>query len=244
MGDRYARKRLSRKEPPEPSSLYDFFCIAEGYNCSMESMRRLGGVAQNQWGLFTTGQAERVGVSRLQLSRLAGAGNLERISQGVYRVVGAPSLEHEQIFAAWLVLDNKDFDPSRQPEAVVAGTAAARMHDIGDFWIESIDFYTPRRRSTRRPDVRTRVRALTRSEYTLVNGLPTLTAERTIVDLLQSGVDESLVVDALRDGSHRGIVSHLGLARALSALGGERNTAASLAQSLVSAANYPPPKTP
>lgn len=184
------------------------------------TMRDLGAIAQRQWGLVTTKQAHAAGVARLQLSRLAGGGALERVSQGIYRLAGAPALENEQILASWVALDGKDFDPARQPAAVVAGVAAARVHEIGDFWIETIDFFTPIRRVSRRPDVRTRVRTLARGEYTLVDGLPTLTGARTIADLVELWTDESLVADALRDGIDRGIVDLRHLSDHLAPLAG------------------------
>lgn len=46
-------------------------------------IRRLGQVAEQQWGLVTTRQAADVGVSRLQLSRLQQVGTLERLTFGV-----------------------------------------------------------------------------------------------------------------------------------------------------------------
>ncbi|MEZ5199858.1 MAG: type IV toxin-antitoxin system AbiEi family antitoxin domain-containing protein [Micropruina glycogenica] len=40
---------------------------------------------------MTTAQAVRRGVSRLYLSRLADAGLLEQVGQGVYRAAGVPA---------------------------------------------------------------------------------------------------------------------------------------------------------
>ena len=59
-------------------------------------------------------------------------------------------------------------------------------------------------------------RALTRDEVVPVNGLPTLTVERTIADLVEIGTDLSLVADCVRDAvradkllSPEQLVSHL-----------------------------------
>ncbi|MFT4218634.1 MAG: type IV toxin-antitoxin system AbiEi family antitoxin domain-containing protein [Micropruina sp.] len=65
---------------------------------------KLGAVAERRWGLATTTQAEMVGVSRKQLSRMASAGALERVAQGVYRMAGAPPQDNEAIYATWLAL--------------------------------------------------------------------------------------------------------------------------------------------
>lgn len=182
-------------------------------------MRELGRVAELQWGLVTTPQAAGVGVSRLWLSRLASAGALERVAQGVYRVAGAPASEHEEILTAWLgVSGQADTTPSGQPAVVVAGAAAARLHGIGDLWLERIDLITPTRRSSRREDIRLRTRQLGPDEVTIVEGVPTLTAARTIADLVEAWTDPSLVADALREAHDRGIVDLAKLADHLSPL--------------------------
>ena len=58
---------------------------------------RLGSIAARRWGLVTTAQAQKAGVSRKQLSRMASAGVVERVAQGVYRMAGAPPQDHEAI---------------------------------------------------------------------------------------------------------------------------------------------------
>jgi predicted transcriptional regulator of viral defense system len=183
--------------------------------------RRLGEVAELQWGLVTTAQAADVGVTRLQLSRMAQAGALERVAQGIYRLAGVPSTEHEEILAAWLSLEPKDPDPSApQPPVVVAGAAAARLHGIGDLWLDRIDFITPGRRSSRRDDIRIRTRTLTPDETTTVEGVPALTAARTLADLVENWTDLSLVADATRDAIDRGILNRTELATHLDPLAG------------------------
>jgi hypothetical protein len=82
---------------------------------------------------------------------------------------------------------------------VAAGTTAAVVHGIGDFLLDGIDFIVPARKGTRLSDVRLRIRALTRDEVIPVHGLPTLSVERTIADLVEIGTDTSLVADAVRD---------------------------------------------
>ncbi|KRE29579.1 type IV toxin-antitoxin system AbiEi family antitoxin domain-containing protein [Agromyces sp. Soil535] len=172
--------------------------------------RRLGAIAEIQWGLVTTAQAAEAGVTRLQLSRMARAGALERLAHGTYRLAGVPSHEHEEILAAWLGLEPTKTGQSstgQQPRVVVAGAAAARLHGIGDLWLDRLDFIAPTRRSTRREDIRIRIRNLASDEITTVDGVPTLTAARTIADLVESWTDLSLVADATRDAVDRGILN-------------------------------------
>jgi hypothetical protein len=65
---------------------------------------RLGSTAERRWGLVTTAQAEDAGVSRKQFARMASAGAIERVAQGVYRMARAPPQDREAINATWLLL--------------------------------------------------------------------------------------------------------------------------------------------
>lgn len=161
----------------------------------------LGSIAERRWGLFTTAQAEDAGIARKQLSRMAGTGAIERVTQGVYRMAGSPTQDHESIYATWLALGGATASRTETGAAaiVTAGTTAAIMHDIGDFFPDGYDFIVPSRKGTRLPGVRLRIRTLSRDDVIPVAGLPTLTVERTIADLIEIGTDESLVADALRD---------------------------------------------
>lgn len=162
---------------------------------------RLGSIAERRWGLVTTAQAEDAGVSRKQLSRMASAGAIERVSHGVYRMPGAPPQNHEAIYATFLALGGATAPRTETGVAaiVAAGTTAAIIHEIGDFLLDRFDFVLPARRGTRLPGVRLRIRQLTRDEVIPVDGLSTLSVERTIADLIEIGTDESLVADAVRD---------------------------------------------
>lgn len=161
----------------------------------------LGSIAERRWGLFTTAQAEGAGIARKQLSRMASTGAIERVTHGVYRMAGAPPHEHEAIYATWLALGGATTPRTEAGVAaiVAAGTTAAITHGIGDFFPDGYNFIVPSRKGTHLPGVRLRIRTLSRDDVIPVAGLPTLTVERTIADLIEIGTDESLVADALRD---------------------------------------------
>lgn len=167
---------------------------------------RLGSIAERRWGLFTTAQADDAGVSRKQLSRMASAGAIERVTQGVYRMAGAPPQRHEAVYATWLALGGATSPRTAAGVAsiVAAGVTAAVVHDLGDFFLDGFDFVVPARKGTRLPGVRLRIRHLTRNEVIPVDGLPTLTVERTIADLVELGTDLSLVADVVRDAVRAG----------------------------------------
>jgi predicted transcriptional regulator of viral defense system len=167
---------------------------------------RLGSIAERRWGLVTTAQAEDAGVSRKQLARMASAGAIERVAQGVYRMAGAPPQDHEAIYATWLALGGATASRTETGVApvVAAGVTAAVVLGIGDFLPDRFDFIVPARKGTRLPGVRLRVRRLTRDEVIPVGGLPALTAERAIADLIETGTDLSLVAGAVRDAVRAG----------------------------------------
>lgn len=176
---------------------------------SDSTVSRLGVLAERRWGMFTTTQAESVGVSRKQLARMTTSGVLERLAQGVYRMTGTPPQDHENIYATWLALGGATSQPTEAgaPALVAAGVTAAMVHEIGDFFLDGIDFIVGSRKTTRLPDVRLRIRPLTPADATSVNGLPTLTVERTITDLLTLGTDTSLIDDALREAAQFGKIT-------------------------------------
>jgi predicted transcriptional regulator of viral defense system len=167
---------------------------------------RLGSIAERRWGLVTTAQAEGAGVSRKQLARMASAGAIERVAHGVYRMAGAPPQDHEAIYATWLALGGTTAPRTETGVAsiVAAGVTAAVVHGIGDFLPDGFDFIVPARKGTRLPGVRLRVRRLTRDEVIPVGGLPALTVERAIADLIEIGTDLSLVAGAVGDAVRAG----------------------------------------
>lgn len=166
-----------------------------------EALRRIAVVTTAQWGMVTAAQANSLGITRLSMSRLAESGHLERLAHGVYRSAGAPSDEFEDLRAAWL-----STEPNRQAEErlgnlaegiVVASSSAAHLHGIGVLWANRHEFVTATRRQTQRSAIRYRQRHLEDRDVTLVEGLPVMTMERTLADLLDDVWELSHVADAL-----------------------------------------------
>jgi len=62
----------------------------------------------------------------------------------------------------------------------------------------------PARKGTRLPGVRLRIRRLTPEEVIPVSGLPALSVERALADLVELGTDLSLVAGAARDAVRAG----------------------------------------
>lgn len=170
-----------------------------------DALRVLAEVTSDQWGMVTSAQASVHGITRLDLSRLTEAGHLTRLAHGVYKDAGAPSDQFEDLRAAWLSTDPKLMGAARLGDrasgVVVAGSSAAGLHDIGDLWAGRHEFVTQGRRQSQRSEIRYRQRPVEDRDVTLVQGLPVMTMERTIADLVEEVGDLSLVADALRDAA-------------------------------------------
>lgn len=179
---------------------------------SKDALRVLAEVTAYQWGMVTSAQASMHGITRLDLSRLAADGQLERVAHGVYKDAGAPTGPYDDLKAAWLSSDPKTMGDARIKDGakgvVVAGESAAELHDIGDFRAPRHEFVSPARRQSQRSAVRYRQRALDPRDITLVEGLPVMTMERTIADLIEEVADLSLVGNALRDASRKRGLDH------------------------------------
>lgn len=174
--------------------------------------RVLAEVTASQWGMVTAAQAGLLGVSRLVLSRLASIGHLERLAHGVYRDAGVPSDQFEDLRAAWLSTAPKLRADERVQDlvhgVVVASTSAAFLHEIGDLWADRHEFVSAKRRQTQREGLRYRQRHLDGRDVTLVEGLPVMTLERTLADLLEEVGDLSLVADALGAAAKKRPLDH------------------------------------
>ncbi|SEQ75814.1 type IV toxin-antitoxin system AbiEi family antitoxin domain-containing protein [Lentzea albida] len=177
----------------------------------VEALRVVGDIAADQWGLFTTQQAEAAGVHRTTLTRLAAAGLVDHVSRGVHLVVAAGTPNHVEEKAAWLRLA-----PSRPgwerrstdtDSGVFSHSTACVLHELGDVPAPAVEITVPRRRTTRTAGVRLHRGDLSEGEITTTgDGLPVTTVERTIRDLLASHVDGGHVGGVLHDAMRRGLV--------------------------------------
>ncbi len=193
---------------------------------SREALRALAEVSESQWGMITSAQANARGVSHMNLTRLADSGDLVRLSHGIYKDAGAPGGEHDELRAAWLASEPArlawDRLQDKPATVVVSGESAAALHGIGNFRATRSEFTTPSRKQTQRPDVRYRTRVLKPDEVTIREGLPVMTAERTIADLVEQRAQLDHIGDALRDAARTSRLDTDRLAEMLAPLA-ERN---------------------
>jgi predicted transcriptional regulator of viral defense system len=162
----------------------------------MRPIQRLSEIAEGQWGLITRRQARDAGVGPTSLARLTEDQRLERVAHGVYRVRGAGEPDHLGLRAAWLQLAPEtpawvrldDLD-----DAVVSHASAASLHRIGDLRADVHEFTLPRRRQTRRRDVRVHRGKVPATDRIVLSGLPVTRPARTIADLLADHVEPGVV---------------------------------------------------
>lgn len=167
-----------------------------------EALTVLEQLGSSQWGLATTGQAEALGVSRVDLGRLCDAGAIQRVRRGVYALASASYGPMQSVQAAWLatapavdaetrVMDGDD--------VIVSHVSAAHVHGLGDLIPVRHEFTSPRRRQTTQTDVRFHRLELPEEDHAVVDGLPTTSILRTVADLASSHVDLDHLASVVRD---------------------------------------------
>lgn len=177
---------------------------------SATAMREIAKIAETQDGLVTTSQAVRVGVPRLSLARLAEAGDVERLTHGVYRVRGADADRYTDLRAAWLAADPARSAPERAADLghpiVVSHRSAAAVHGIGNMYADRHEMTAPVRKQSRRSDVAVHRAEVPRSDIVIARGMLVTTIERTLADLARTEPELGDVAEALADAYRRGAV--------------------------------------
>lgn len=160
-----------------------------------------------QWGLVTSAQARQLGVTPVQMKRLADKGALERIHHGIYRMTRLPYDPRLEVRTAWIALDPRTPAWERLsqpvPEGVVSYRSAAQLHDLGNLDADRIEFTCQRRIRLGLPDVRVHIGTIEIGDWTVVDGLPVTTPLRTIADLAAEGIDGEHLADIVRDALAR-----------------------------------------
>jgi hypothetical protein len=174
-----------------------------------ESLNLIAEIASDQWGLITNQQAERFGISRLKLSRLAKDEVLTRIRSGVYLDSGAQLGDETYIRAQWLSFKPEALAHERlkhpEKDVVVAGQTACWLYGAGDFIPSPHLFYSSERHQKQTQGIRVLRRRLAPNQIRIVDGLPLTSPEQTIHDLLKQGVDLESVKSAVSDMSPLGL---------------------------------------
>jgi hypothetical protein len=165
------------------------------------TVSKLGGIAEEQWGLITRRQAEAAGVSRATMTRLAADPSLlERVGHGVYRVAGAPTPDHLPLRVAWLQLAPAVPAWERGvADGVVSHRSAAALYGLGHLAADVHEFTVPARLRSRRPDVRLHTRRISDNEWIYLRGMPVTRPSRIASDLLYEHEEPQAVAQLIAD---------------------------------------------
>lgn len=157
---------------------------------------RLYEIAEAQAGYFTASQAQTVGFSTERLSANVKNGRFVRITQGVYRLYHFPGSPYEDMFVAWL---------RAGPSSVISHESALAIYELSDVLPGEIHLIVPRSASRRRRCIRQHTNRLQADEITKRNGLPITTVERTLADLIITGLAEEQIRQAIQEALQRGL---------------------------------------
>lgn len=171
-----------------------------------EVLEILETAASDQWGIITTAQAHREGITRLQLGRLAEQGVIQRVRRGVYLLPSTQFNADLEIRTAWISLEPGTYIAERwdsHSPIVVSHESAALLHQIGDLIPQEHTFSVATRKQTNQDDIHIFInRKISEAEISNLTGLPVTSVERTVADLAASKIERSYLVtlatDALR----------------------------------------------
>ena len=162
------------------------------------------GVAAEQWGLITSRQAKAAaGATPQLLKRMADTGVLERMHHGLYRLARFPHDEHLDKRIAWIALDPSRLAWERLDDEVPTGVLSHRtsavVHRVGDMDADDVELTATRRIRISIPEVTIHRGRLTRTDWQVVDGMPTTTPARTIGDLAAVSTDVGHLASVVRD---------------------------------------------
>ncbi|MDU3078164.1 MAG: type IV toxin-antitoxin system AbiEi family antitoxin domain-containing protein, partial [Mixta calida] len=182
-------------------------------------METLETIASDQWGIVTTAQAQREGITRVQINRLAQKGVLYKSSHGVYYLPSAPMGALSDIQASWISLDPKHFLSERWeegPRIVVSHESAAAIHHIGNLIPQVDTFSATFRKQTSRSGIKILSnQKIDREDIVNVDGLPVTSVKRTVVDLAAQKIEREYLSMIVADALEKENVGYLSLASQL-----------------------------
>lgn len=162
---------------------------------------RLGDLAMDQHGYFTTAQARAAGASNQALHSLLRTGSVERVSWAVYRVPSLPASPLGPYMAATLW---------PRGGGVLSHETALEVYDLSDTNPSKIHITVPTRFRNDRPVPASYVlhRAnLDPDEIGRVEGVPVTKPARAIRDCHAEHIGTELLLQAIGDGFRMGYLS-------------------------------------
>ena len=160
-------------------------------------------VAEGQAGYFTAAQAREAGLQQVRLAQLHKAGDIERVTRGVYRLTRYPISPLGQYMEAAL------WPQVRRPDArgVISHESALAIYGLSDASPAKVHLTLPTAFRIRRA-VPKRLALhhadLEPNDLHQVEGVPVTTAARAIRDAHASHLGPALIRQAIDDGRRTG----------------------------------------
>jgi predicted transcriptional regulator of viral defense system len=174
-----------------------------GYSERMPTRRfsELAETAADQFGLVTMADAREVGYEPKTLVKLAGRGQLERVSRGVYRVPFVPGGAMQAYMAAALW--------PQGVQGVLTHDTALDLWDVSDVNPAKIHITVPRGHRPQRAIPRAYVihrEDLDPAEVTAIEGVPVVKLARALRQCARDHLGRDLLEQAVRHGRARGLL--------------------------------------
>jgi predicted transcriptional regulator of viral defense system len=164
-------------------------------------------IASDQYGYVTPHDITTVGGRDQVLVDMERHGHLDRVSRGLYRFRSFPPSARDELMAATLW-------PNRL--GVISHDSALDLWDLCDVNPTKIHVTVPKTSRVRRqvpPAYAVHVRDLDAGDVTNVDGIPTVTPLRAILDGIERHLDDRLIRQAIDGASRRGLLIGDELAR-------------------------------
>jgi hypothetical protein len=165
------------------------------------ALYRVQDLTQDQWGLVTRRQMAACGIGDTTLERLSSpGGSLERVTTGVYRLAAAPVPDHMDLRAAWLQLAPAIPAWDRTADqGIVSHRSAASVYGLSHLPADRHEFTLPRRKQSRRSDIRIHVRGLADGQWITLQGLPVTRPSTIASDMLRDHEDPEAIARLIAD---------------------------------------------
>jgi len=162
------------------------------------TLDKLYEIAEAQAGYFTTAQAAAAGVDRRRLAYFTGAGRLQRIHRGIYRLTHFPRSCYEDLMIAWL---------ETGPHSVISHDSALALYDLSDNLPAHIHVTVLRTASRRRQGLCLHTNQIGSVDMTSYEGMQITTVPRTIADVALDGLSDEFVEQAACEAVQKGLTS-------------------------------------
>ena len=166
----------------------------------------LYGIAEDQAGYFTAGQARGAGLHQVRLVQLAQQGDVERVSRGVYRFTRFPvsRLGHYMEAVLWPQVRRPDVT------GVISYQSALAIHALSDVSPARVHVTLPTAVRIRREVPKGLVihyEDLAPQDVERVEGVPVTTPAKSIRDAHAGHLGNALVSQAIADGQRSGVLA-------------------------------------